>query len=477
MPNWSKFNRQDVDIIFAPFKIHEELWNEARLGKRWISLADKSMEEMKEIILNTVRDQTVRKNLIIASYQKFVGGSNHAKIEAHLREIKAAVEAQRANKLSFSTAWFVPNHIAVWHKVGEFNQLVHQLCDDMGVTRVNLHRAVMSQMSPTDKSLRVRASMWAENQVGVGFGSNPSYEACSNIAKTVITVFDKAFCDNNQLNSPPSRPPVVKIPPCLSVTPGFCDNMYMKQLMVDKMIIKSKKKPSAETRLRCSEQRASGWRDWHIYKVHGVMDRYCEKEGALLAHRMMLKQGDEIPTWEENPDDWVTDRDVVIINPSINNNKDDQANQESKDDKIANDDKLEPEPQKQDRKRNCNEDELSVALNKVDMLERQLEICQEKVKAYEQTIDNKEAMVHKEKAAVKYWRHQAETSKSERSKAVDQNCQLRMEINTVSKELERVNTEYECLCNLYESTRSDKIRVTRHFQDNDENSDLDEDSE
>ena len=486
MPNQRRFNRKDVDIIFSSFKMFGDIWDEERLGKKWISLADKSMDEMTEIIISTVKDQTTRKNIIVQNYQKFVGGSNHNKIKDHLLRIKAEVEAQRANKLSFSTAFFVPNHIAVWDKVGEFNQLVHQLCDEMGVTRVNLHRAVMAQMSPTDRSLRVRASSWAENQLCVGLGSNPSYEACQKIANTVITVFDKAFCEQNLANNPKSRPPTVKIPPCLSVTPGFCDVAFMRQLLVDKMIIKTKKKSSNDARPKHSEQRAQGWRDWHIYKLHGSLDRYTEKEGALLAHRMMLKKGDEVPVWEENPDEWVTDRNVVIINPMINNNKSAQANQEAKDAK-DNDDKddydehqindvhLEAEPQKQNKTVYNEDEQLAVALNKVDMLERQLEICQEKVKAYEKTIDGKEALVHKEKAAAKYWRQQSEFNKTERSQAVDQNCKLRMEVNSVTKELERMTSEYEYLRNLYESQLPFpfRVKVTRHFQDTEDNSDPD----
>ncbi len=494
MPNHPRFNRQDVDIIYASFRIFDDLWSEERLGKRWISLADKSMEEMTEIIVSALKDQTIKKNIIVQCFQKYCGGSSHNKIKDQLLRIKTEAEAQRANKLSFATSFFVPNHIAVWNKVGEFNQLVHQLCDDMGQTRINLHRAVMCQMSTSDKSLRVRASMWVENQLQVGLGSNPSYEACQSIVKTVITVFDKAFCDQNLENNPRSRPPFVKVPPCLSVTPGFCDVPFMRQLLVDKMIIKSKKKTSEESRMKHSEQRAKGWRDWQIYKEHGSLDRYTEKEGALMAHRMLLKRGDEVPVWEENPDDWIEDRNVVFINPGINNNKATTANQESNDDKTVQDDdcciidvkddsvnvrdeQRDSEPQKQQR-RVCNEDEqLVLALNKIDMLERQLDICMEKVKAYEQAIDGKDAQVYKERAAAKFWRQQCTTIKSEKAAAVDQNCQLRIEVSNVTQELERISTEYDYLRDLYESLQPSRVRVNRHFTGTQDDSDLEGEGE
>ena len=469
MPNAARFNRKDVDVVFASFKMYEELWDEERIGKRWISLADKSAKEMTEIIIDAIRDQETSKNLVIMSYQKFVGGSNMETLKGYLNEIKEEVEAQRANKLSFSTAYFVPNHATVWNQVAEFNRFVHTLNDQMGVTRVNIHRAIMAQLSDTNKSLRIKASMWSENQLGVYLGMTPSYEACRNIAKTLITVFDKAFCDLNSVNSPRSKEPRLMVPLCLSVTPGFSDNQFMRQIMMDKLIIKSKKKPAKDARLKCSEQRTPGWQDWKIYQIHGPMRRFDEREGALAAHKEWLKRSDPVPQWGQ---EWSDDRDFVIVNSPEPVNVRQVEPQEENEPQPCEDQQQEPvdvqdvqESQQEKEERDCNEDQLVGAVDKIDTLERQVAICQERIKAYEQQADNKEAQVYKEKAATKWWRNQAELRTHEKNKADEQVRALGVKLNTLSNDHARLMTDYEFLRSLYESERpSTRVKVVSNIQ-------------
>ena len=486
MPNRARLNRGDLDIVFSSFKMFEELWDEERIGKRWVSLADRSLKEMTECIIDAVRDQTTRKCIVVSCYQKFVGGTSLDVIKSYLNEIKEEVEAQRANKLAFSTAWFVPSHATVWKSVAEFNQYVHKLNDDMSRTRVNLHRAIMCQLSDTDRSLRIRASMWLEMQLGLYIGRTLSYEACKNIAKTLMIVFDKAFCDQNLVNNPRSREPRVIIPLCLSVTPGFADNAFMRQILIDKMIIKTKKKTAPEARLMCSDQRAPGWRDWQIYRHHGEMRRFNEREGALAAHKQWLKRSDPSPVWVENPDDWTDDKDVVIKNPAVYN----QETREPVEDAVEEAEvaleveeavEVVEQQQEQQQEENCNEDQLLAAINKIEMLERQVEICQERVKAYEQTVNNKEAQVCKEKAATKWWRNKAEAKTHEKNKADEQIRSLETKINTLANDHARLTTDYEFLTTLYESERRTgkaRLRVVRCYPDDEKDKDdLSDDAE
>ena len=492
MPNAARFNRKDVDLVFAHFKMFEDLWDEARLGKRWISLANKSAKEMTEVIIDAVRDQETSKNLVVMCYQKFIGGSNLDVLKGYLNEIKEEVEAQRVNKLSFSTAYFVPNHATVWNQVADFNKYVHELNDAMGVTRVNIHRAIMAQLSDTNKSLRVKASMWSENQLGVYIGCTPSYEACRNIAKTLITVFDKAFCEHNIVNNPRSKEPRLLVPLCLSVTPGFCDIPFMRQVMQDKLIIKSKKKTPKEARMKCSEQRTPGWQNWKIYQHHGPMRRFDEREGALAAHKEWLKRSDPVPVWGN---EWSEDQEMVIVRPSEGGyvvQQEDQQDRQREDHQDDHQDEYqddnepqpiadkeyEPQPtnddnsQKENQEGNCNEDQLIIAVEKIETLERQVEICQERIKAYEQKAENKEAQVYKEKAATKWWRNQAEMKTHEKNKAEEQARALEVKLNTLANDHARLMTDYEFLRTLYESERRpDRIHVTRHFEESGDNDD------
>ncbi len=490
MPNAARFNRKDVDLVFSHFKMFEELWDEPRIGKKWISLANKSAKEMTEIIVSAIRDQDTSKNLVIMAYQKFVGGTNLDVLKGYLNEIKVEVEAQRANRLSFSTAYFVPNHATVWNQVAEFNKYVHELNDSMGVTRVNLHRSVMAQLSDTNKSLRIKASMWCENQLGLYIGSTPSYEACRNIARTLITVFDRAFCEHNIRNNPRSKEPRLMVPLCLSVTPGFCDVPFMRQIMQDKLIIKSKKKPSNEVRMKCAEQRTPGWQNWKIYQHHGPMRRFDEREGALAAHKEWLKRSDPVPVWE---DEWSGEGEFVIVRPEADNDGQDVHEDDHQEDQHGDhEDDHEPQPieehqaateqhdnhdsQTDSGEGNCNEDQLIVAVDKIESLERQVEICQERIKAYEQKADNKEAQVHKEKAATKWWRNQCEMKTHEKNKADEQVRALEVKLTTLANEHARLVTNYEFLRSLYEGERDrpTRIRVIRNFQENDDNDDLEE---
>ncbi len=143
MANQSRFNNPYVDVVFSHFKIKEELCDTERIGIRWISLADRSLNEMVEVVKKAIRDQNVAKNILVICLQKFAGGTNATIMRRALIDIKEEVAKQRVNKVIFGTAYFVPSHELVWPEVAQFNVDVAKANDAMNMPRATVHKSVV----------------------------------------------------------------------------------------------------------------------------------------------------------------------------------------------------------------------------------------------------------------------------------------------------------------------------------------------
>ncbi len=103
----SKVSRYYDDLCFGSFMIEERLWDEDRVRIQWISLYNYDIAEMTKTIIASINDQARAKNILVLSYQKFIGVMDTQVIVSHLREIVNATRGQTRNKVLFGTAKFV----------------------------------------------------------------------------------------------------------------------------------------------------------------------------------------------------------------------------------------------------------------------------------------------------------------------------------------------------------------------------------
>ena len=462
-----------VEIVFSSFKPYDDQWVNTDTRK-WISLADRSLRAMVEICIDAIRDNKTPKNIIIQCMQKFIGGCNFELVRGYMNEIVEEANAQKYNKVIFATCHFVPSHETVWGIVSLFNIEAHRSNERMGMARFNLHRYVMSQISDTDKSLRIRPAMYAEHQLGLALGNHLSYEAITNIIGGMKTVFQKSFNNYNWGDNTISADTRVVKPPSLAHCPGYVDNTFMRQLMVQKHIMRPDRSSKRQRRLCMSDQRSPGWRHYHLYKQHGPLRRFNEREGALEAHIMMLKRADEVPDWTvqqqvqevdsqlEDEDEWTDDENLQIhisndgayeiINKQVERMDihDEQVQTDDLEDVEIQEVEVQEEPveteQKGEKQKNCNEEDnkkLNDVLRRLQEAERQLQVLEEKSKAYQKENENKEASIVKEKAASRYWKQQSDANKEN--------------LNHVNKELSRMEDQYNFVRDLYETSKPKKV--------------------
>ena len=104
-------SRDVIEVVFSNFKVYDDLWTETRTRK-WISLSDRSLRTMVELIIDAVRDNHAPKNIIIQCFQKFIGGCNIELMKNYMDKIVEEVNAQKYNKVIFTTCYFtVSNNV------------------------------------------------------------------------------------------------------------------------------------------------------------------------------------------------------------------------------------------------------------------------------------------------------------------------------------------------------------------------------
>ena len=283
-------------VVLAGFKPYDELWSNSE-SRIWVSMADKDIKQMVEVAIDQIRDSTTPKNILIIFFQKVIGGLPLETIKSYMDEIVEEAQGQRWNKVAFSTAWFVPSHQKVWGTVGIFNRMAHRANEKLKVNRVNLHRALMTPVSPGSYYLRLKGAMWGDYQLGLALGSHLSFEGVAKLVQQVVMVLDTAFNINKKKESSGETDKVV--PPKLDVTPGWNKNVFMRQIMADRGFIPREKRKRGERRLKMSNQNMPGFEGWHVYKTHGPLSRFNEREGILESMRLLLRRADPIPVWGE----------------------------------------------------------------------------------------------------------------------------------------------------------------------------------
>ncbi len=443
-PNHSKFV-DIVDIVLAATRPFDDQWKD-KPTRIWVSLADKNLLEMVEATIAQIRDQTVPKNILVCFFQKFIGGCDIELMRKYLNQIRDETLKQKWNKVIVSTCYFVPSHEQIWGIVGLFNLEAHRINADLGMPRMNLHRAIMTQMSELDKTLRVRALAFIEYQLGLSLGTHLSYEGYASIVNLVNTVFDTAFKFQKKQGKKKSRQTRKVVPPSLAITPGYVHNVFMRQILTDKRIIRRDPRNPITKRMHWSDQKLPGHQNWQVFREQGPMRRFQEREGYLAAHLWMLKRADKVPVWCEDEEDeseeeevqevqqqldedrpydpeeeWVTDPNLCFV---VTNKPDGEI--EVITENVA---QMEVDEQKEKKKGDYNEDLIEI--------KRMFLVEQEKNKSYRAEMDKKMAVIAKERAAAKYWREQYE-AKVEK-------------LNFVEKEFERIKEQYKFLRNTYKA--------------------------
>ena len=498
MANFSKFY-QVVDVVYSCWRPYDELWVDSDT-RRWVSMADKTLDEMVDAVLAAINDQGTPKNILILFFQRYVGGVPVETMRKHIRRIIEATKDQKWNRVCLSTCWFVPSHQKIWGTVGMFNRMVHRANEEMGVSRVNIHRYVMSQVSDQDDTLRSRAAMWIEFQLGLHLGSHLSYEGVRNIINAVETVLDTAYKFQKHKRAK-SRDTRQVVPQSLATTPGWNKNRFQRQLLFDRgLLTVNDRKPGAK-KLKMSDQTLEGHENWYVFRKFGKLDRYHERDGILEAFIRLLKRADKIPDWsqmaingndepedeeetivvqdvddvetevhvtegegetsaleevtnavedmavvapndEDTPydpeEEWTSDRDLQIEITTKPDGSQDIITRRIQ--LIDSEDENKEMPlekgTEKEREENSYED-LNELADKLQEAERRLQIEVEKNKAYKTELENKDVTLSKEKAATKFWRQQSEDKKAK--------------IEELEIEVQRQSDEKKYMRNVYKS--------------------------
>ena len=462
-----RFNNPYRDVVFSDFRISEELCDEERVGIKWLSLADCSLDQMIIKIKLAIRDQTVKKNILVLCLQKYVGSVPAERMREILDDLKQEVKKQRTNKLIFGTAHFLPSHERVWGVVSLFNQDVQRANDSMGMPRANVHKCVMAEI-PGSKAKRIRPSNWVQYQLGNGLGSHLSYEGCRHLIRFVMNVFDASFCDVNGMVE--SSPPKIDLPPSLNETPGYKNNLFFTQVMAERGII-DRPLPRGEKRLRHTDKKLPGSDKWHIYNNYGKLERYYEKEGMLEAYIRLMEHSSPVPAWENVPEDKDDSTDTSSEDSS-EETSDETSDSSSSDLSCGEVEVVQVvEPEKEKEKTKYNENELNDMKRQLKESDRQFKVAEEISKDYKKEIEAKEAMMAKFKAAEKHWKGVAERKDKEKETAKHELLvklyAMEEKYNNMKAELKRMTKEYEFLRDIYENDernrKNKKVRVTRKY--------------
>lgn len=473
-PIHSKFNSKVVDIVFASFKLKEEILDEEREGISWISLANYDLKTTVATIKEAVINQKTAKNILVAAFQKFLGNTDVQVLIKYLHEIYELVKDQDQNRLVFGTALFLPTQEEYWKLVALFNKECQILNERLNMPRVNLHRSVMRQMQ--DDTMEIKPQNWQEFQLGVATGRTLSHEGMEQLFRYIRKAFDTVFCDNALTLR--SKPPKVICPPSLASMPEYKNNTFFRQVLEVKGILPRRTQSSGYSRrerLSCTDDRLPGWRHWRIFKDQGPLWTLSSREGALEAHNFMLNRSDEKPVWEEDMEEVVDnkeqDREVEVIEEEEDSVFEDDVRLESKE--IC--EKVEKKTEKKDLYESHDDSKtttklLKLARDKVRESEHMLTIANEKIKAYKKESATKEAQIVKEKAAVKHWRNMVDNKQSEIDKLTADLKKLEVSYERVLDRCEEVTQEYEYLCEAYgkELDKPKKPKVTRRYPKKDD---------
>ena len=462
----SKFTNPVLNVVFSSFKMKEQVLDEKRIGISWYSLSNYDLITAVNVIKDAVRDQSNPKNIVVQVLQNYLGFQDVQVIIDHMYDICELVKNQTQNKLAFGTALIIPSEEKSWSMYGLFNKECQVLNERMSIPRVNLHRSVMSQISASDLTLRIRPACWEEFQLGLGVGTTLSAEGMSHLLRYIQTVFDTVFSRNAYTMR--SRTPKVLLPPSLACTPGYFDNLFYMQVLEDKRIIRPRPRSTGgerTQRFKCTDKRLPGWRSWAVFRQHGPLWNFNCREGILEAHLILYTQSDEKPIWsttvepaeviQVDDNDESDDEDSVFLMPNPPVPHRNYGTQEKKTQKksIQNDDN--------DRATEL----LQIAKDKVHESERLLTVTNEKIKSYKKDLVVKDAQIAREKAAVKHWRAEADKKQAEYDEALTELYKLQVRQKRLEDENDSLRKEYDLVSSTFKYDREGKkiVKVTRKF--------------
>lgn len=484
------------DIVFGWFSMPERVWDEKLTRIRWISLRNYDMETVTDIIIDSIRDQTQAKNIIIAAYQRWAGIVEKSKLTKCFDKIIKEVEKQEKNKVVFSSTMFLPNSSSVWPQVGALNDEIRWCNERLRMPPVSLHKMGMTTISEYDKTLRVRGCSFVEFQTGLGFGHNPSFEGCIKIKSYLLNAFDNTFSPRAYQGR--SRFVRVKIPPPLIETEGYRYNAFYRQELEDRNLTGRPASTGGARRhhLTWSERRPEGWPRWDIYKRNPCWTK-VERERAMNDWIEELSRTDERPVWGNQDQEAaavaVEQADQVDAAEEqaapIEVEEEEVAAEEEEVDLIVfSDDEQEPnhdvqndnevEKVAQDFARADIREDLTVTIENEDETDcndievitvsddddpsddhrRYDQINEQLVKEYRKELANKNVLIKQQKTATKQWKGLAHRNGEENQALTKDNDYYKRRIRTLEKQLERVSEQYSYLKGMYEQGgRKNKI--------------------
>ena len=335
--------------------------------------------------------------------------------------------------------------------------------------------------------------------MGLALGNHLSYEGVAAVVRQVERAFEMSFrCgEKKKARIEKGEDEKPDLPPSLQHTPGWGKNKFMRQMMAARGIIRDERQ-RGERRLQMSTQKMTGSDEWWVFRTHGPLLRYQQREGILQAMMLLLKRSDKVPSWLRG-EEVLVEEEIVVVEEravTIQDSEDEPYDPEEawianadleiefqNDLKIIGDDEesfevvnvdgevavamaveveekvvvekgVEPEMEKEKAKRNCNEDEygednVEWLLERLREVERKYKVEKEKNKAMKAEIRCKEKDVLKEQATVRLFRSRA-AEKDQRVEELEQKFQ-------------RVNDKWKFMRNTYQA-RNEKGNIISRQQ-------------
>ena len=463
-----------LDIIFASYKMPEYILDEKVSRIKWISLKNYDLRTATDVVIDAIVDQTTKKNIVISCFQKWCGAIENSKILKCFDEIIAAQKAQKANKIVFSTFWYLPNSSSVWNKVRDLNDKVRFYNELLDMPQLCMHKMGTSWVSECDRTLRIRGMIFLEFQLGLGLGHSLSVEGLYKVKNYLMVAMDITF-------SPEAEKKKVRYsravaPPPLIETEGYRFNEFFKQELRDRNLAgrPSSTGGSRASSLTWSQRRPEGWRNWAVYRKNSCWTKE-ERIRALEEHLELINRSDERPVWGKKEQKKVQhvpeevkggEEDLIVFSDDEQDGVFDEA-AEREVEILTRELSLNDDAQTKDEEEDIEYNEEEHDMMDVDEygIDRYNKVNEELVRQYRKDLASKTAQIVKEKAASKHWRHEADKTETANNALVKDLDYYKRRTQVLEGQLKRVCDEYRYLKDLYEhGGRKREVKVhTRKF--------------
>ena len=449
-----------LDIVYANYKMPEYVLDEKVSRIKWVSLKNYDLRTATDVIIEAIVDQTVEKNIVIACFQKWCGAIENSKITKCFDEIVEAYKSQKANKIVFSTFWYLPNSSSVWRQVRDMNDKVRFYNELIDMPQLCMHKMGTTWVSECDRTLRIRGMIFLEFQLGLGLGHSLSVEGLYKVKNYLLVAMDITFSPDAEKKR--VRYARAVVPPPLIETEGYRFNEYFKQELKDRNLAgrPSSTGGSRSNHLTWSQRRPEGWRNWDVYKKNACWTKE-ERIRALEEHLEIINKSDERPVWGKKEEkkqiqhvpEEVRDgeEDLIVFSDAEQDGVfDDDADREVEiltRELSLNDDAQIKEEETEIEYNEEEHDGMDVDEFGIDRYDR---VNEELVKQYRKDLASKTAQIVKEKAASRHWRHEADKSETANN-ALEKDLEYyKRRTQVLEGQLKRVCDEYRYLRDLYE---------------------------